>query len=47
MQGEFSVPATGDRYRIDINSHEDRGGGSGSDGGNDYEIDDIVILQLR
>ncbi|MBV7568601.1 carboxypeptidase-like regulatory domain-containing protein [Pseudomonas sp. PDM27] len=47
MQGEFSVPATGDRYQIDINSHEDRGGGSGSNGGNDYEIDDIVILLLR
>ncbi|EJM60100.1 carboxypeptidase regulatory-like domain-containing protein [Pseudomonas sp. GM48] len=46
-QGEFSVPTTNDSIRININSHEDRGGGSGSDGGNDYEIDDIVVLKLR
>ncbi|MDR6609603.1 hypothetical protein [Pseudomonas synxantha] len=47
MQREFSVPTTHDSIQININSHENRGGGSGSDGGNDYEIDDIVVLKLR
>ena len=39
----FSVPETGD-YEVQIISHQNLGGGgSGSRGGNDYEIDNIVI----
>lgn len=41
-EGYFSVPSSGS-YELDLVSHQDRGGGSGADGGNDYELDDIVV----
>ena len=41
----FSVTQTGEQV-INLISHEDRGGGAGSDGGNDYQIDDIVVRRL-
>ncbi|UST75840.1 hypothetical protein NF675_07045 [Pseudomonas siliginis] len=44
--GNFSVSQNAN-YTIQIISHQDRGGGSGSDGGNDYQIDDIIIRLVR
>ncbi len=44
--GNFSVSQNAN-YTIQIMSHQDRGGGSDSDGGNDYQIDDIIIRLVR
>lgn len=41
-EGYFSAPSSGS-YEIDLVSHQDRGGHSGADGGNDYELDDITL----
>lgn len=38
----FSVAQTGN-YELQIISHQNRGGGSDSDGGNDYDIDNIIV----
>lgn len=41
----FSVSQTGNQT-ISIVSHQDRGSGSGTDGGNDYQIDNIIVRRL-
>lgn len=41
----FSVSKTGNQT-ISIVSHQDRGSGSGADGGNDYQIDNIIVRRL-
>lgn len=41
----FHVAYTGN-HTIQIISHEDRGGGSGSAGGNDYQIDHIIVRRI-
>ncbi|POA41182.1 hypothetical protein C1893_31335, partial [Pseudomonas sp. MPR-ANC1] len=42
----FTVTQSMD-HTIQLMSHQDRGGGSGSDGGNDYQIDDITVRMVR
>ncbi|MBC3208458.1 hypothetical protein HU755_16765 [Pseudomonas sp. SWRI111] len=42
----FSVTQSAD-YTIQVMSHQDRGGGSGAEGGNDYQIDDIIVRRVR
>lgn len=41
----FRVPASG-AYTVYVMSHEDRGGGSGAQGGNEYRIDYIYLSRL-
>lgn len=41
-EGYFSVPFNSS-YEIDLVSHQDRGGGGGADGGNDYDIDYMAV----
>ena len=41
----FTVSLSANRT-IQMKSLQDRGGGSGSDGGNDYEIDDIIVRMI-
>ncbi|VVO62435.1 hypothetical protein [Pseudomonas fluorescens] len=43
---DFSVTQSAN-HTIQIVSHQDRGGGGGSDGGNDYQIDDIIVRLIR
>uniref|UniRef100_UPI001CFB044A hypothetical protein n=1 Tax=Pseudomonas sp. MWU16-30322 TaxID=2878092 RepID=UPI001CFB044A len=40
----FTVAQTGNQT-ISIMSHQDRGSGSGTDGGNDYQIDNITVTR--
>ncbi|MBV4459720.1 Ig-like domain-containing protein [Pseudomonas sp. COR58] len=42
----FSVTQSA-AYTIQLMSHQDRGGGSGADGGNDYQLDDIILRLIR
>lgn len=44
-EATFSVSQMGNQT-ISIVSHQDRGSGSGSDGGNDYQIDNIIVRRL-
>lgn len=45
QQANFRVPVSGS-YAIRIISHQDRGGGSNADGGNDYQLDSIYVQRL-
>lgn len=38
----FTVPYDGS-FELDLVSHQDRGGGGGADGGNDYELDYLAV----
>lgn len=42
----FSVAQTGS-YSLQIISHQDRGGGNNGDGGNDYDMDNIIVRLVR
>jgi hypothetical protein len=42
----FSVAKTGN-YSLQIMSHQNRGGGNNGDGGNDYDIDNIIVRLVK